>query len=329
MKLPRRQFLYLAASAAALPVASRMARAQSYPSRPITMIVPYPAGGPTDTIARLLGERMRGSLGQPVIIENVAGAGGNIGVGRVARAAGDGYTVGIGHWGSHVVNGAIYALPYDLLTDLEPVALISDGPQLIVAAKSVPAKDIKQLIAWLKANPGKAMVGTTGVGGASHLAGILFQNTTGTNIQIVPYRGAAPRMQDMLSGQIHLAFDQAANSLPQVRGGNLQAYAVTSKTRLAVAPDIPTVDEAGLPGFYISVWHGLWSSKGTPKEVVRRLNAAAVDALADPTVRERLTELGQALPAPEQQTPEALRTYHKAEIDKWWPIIRAAGIKVD
>ena len=329
MKLPRRQFLHVAASAAALPVVSQIARAQTYPSRPITMIVPYPAGGPTDTIARLLGERMRASLGQPVVIENVAGAGGNIGVGRVARAAGDGYTLGIGHWGSHVVNGAIYTLPYDLLTDLEPVALISDGPQLIVAARSVPAKNIQELIAWLKANPGKAMLGTTGVGGASHLAGILFQNATGTNIQIVPYRGAAPRMQDMLSGQIHLAFDQAASSLPQVRGGNLQAYAVTSKTRLAVAPDIPTVDEAGLPGFYISVWHVLWSSKGTPKDAVRKLNAAAVDALADRTVRQRLTELGQELPARAQQTPEALGAYQKAEIEKGWPIIKAANIKVE
>jgi tripartite-type tricarboxylate transporter receptor subunit TctC len=329
MNLPRRQFFHVAAGAAALPVVSQIARAQTYPSRPVTMIVPYPAGGPTDTIARLLGERMRASLGQPVVIENVAGAGGNIGVGRVARAAGDGYTLGIGHWGSHVVNGAIYTLPYDLLTDLEPVALISDGPQLIFAAKSVPAKNIQELIAWLKANPGKAMVGTTGVGGASHLAGILFQNSTGTNIQIVPYRGAAPRMQDMLSGQIHLAFDQAASSLPQVQGGNLQAYAVTSKTRLTVAPDIPTVDEAGLPGFYISVWHGLWASKGTPKDAVRRLNAAAVEALADPTVRQRLTELGQELPARAQQTPEALAAYQKAEIEKWWPIIKAANIKVE
>jgi tripartite-type tricarboxylate transporter receptor subunit TctC len=329
VNFPRRQFLHLAAGAAALPAMSRMAQGQTYPSRPITMIVPYPAGGPTDTIARLLGERMRATLGQPVIVENIAGAGGTIGVGRVARAAGDGYTIGIGHWGSHVVNGAIYALPFDLLTDLEPVALISDGPQLVVASKSVPAKNLQELIAWLKASPGQAMVGTTGVGGAAHLASIIFQNTTGTNFQIVPYRGAAPRMQDMLSGQIHLAFDQAASSLPQVRGGNLRAFAVTSKTRLTVAPDIPTVDQAGLPGFYTSVWHGLWSSKNTPKDIVQRLNAAVVEALADSTVRQRLMDLGQELPTREQQTPEALGAYQKSEIDKWWPIIKAAGIKVE
>jgi tripartite-type tricarboxylate transporter receptor subunit TctC len=312
-----------------LAAASQIASAQPYPARPITIIVPYPAGGPTDTIARLIAERMRVSLGQPVVIENVSGGGGTIAVTRVARAPGDGYTLSIGHWGSHVINGAVYTLPFDLLTDLEPVALIADGPQLIVAAKSVPANDIKELTAWLKANPGKGMVGTTGVGGASHLAAILFAKNTDTAIQIVPYRGSAPRMQDLLSGTIHLAFDQASSALAQVQGGNLRGYAVTSKQRLAVAPDIPTVDEAGLPGFYMSVWHGIWASKGTPKDVIAKLNAAVVDALADPTVRTRLTELAQELPAREQLTPEALGAYQKAEIEKWWPIVKAAGIKVD
>jgi tripartite-type tricarboxylate transporter receptor subunit TctC len=326
---PRRTVLRLSAAALATSALPRRARAQAYPNRPITIIVPYPPGGPTDTIARLVAERMRASLGQPVVIENVSGGGGTIAVTRVARSPGDGYTLSIGHWGSHVINGAVYSLPVDLLTDLEPVALIADGPQLAVAAKSVPAANIVELTAWLKANPGKGMVGTTGVGGASHLAAILFAKTTGTEIQIVPYRGSAPRMQDLLAGTIHLAFDQASSALAQVQAGKLHGYAVTSRQRLAVAPEIPTVDEAGLPGFYMSVWHGIWASKGTPKDVIARLNAAVVEALADPLVRQRLTELAQELPSRERQTPEALAAYQKAEIEKWWPIVKAAGIKVE
>jgi tripartite-type tricarboxylate transporter receptor subunit TctC len=329
MTLPRRQILQLAAGALAAPAFARLAQAQTYPNRPITLVVPYPPGGPTDTIARLLAERMRAPLGQPVVIENTSGAGGTIAVTRVARAPGDGYTVGIGHWGSHVINGAVYSLPVDLLTDLVPIALISEGPQLLTAAKNVPAKNLNELVAWLKANPGKGLIGTTGVGGASHLAAVLFAKTTGTELQIVPYRGTAPRMQDMLAGTIHLAFDQVAGGLPLVQAGSLQCYAVTAKTRLAVAPNVPTVDEAGLPGFYMSVWHGLWAAKGTPADVVQKLNAATVEALGDAMVRQRLIDLGQELPARERLTPEALAAYQKAEIEKWWPIVKAAGIKVE
>ena len=264
-----------AAVLAATVVSIGTAAAQSYPSRPITMVVPFPAGGAADTLARTMAEHMRVSLGQPVIIENVAGAGGPIGVGRDARAPGDGYTLSIGHWGSHVVNGAVYTLNVDLLTDFVPIALISEGPQLLTAAKNVPAKNLAELVAWLKANPGKGLVGTTGVGGASHLAAILFAKTTGTDVQIVPYRGTAPRMQDMLAGTIHLAFDQVAGGLPHVQAGSLQCYAVTSRTRLAVAPNVPTVDEAGLPGFYMSVCTDV-ASKGTPRET-QKLNAAIVE----------------------------------------------------
>jgi tripartite-type tricarboxylate transporter receptor subunit TctC len=327
MKLLRRRFLHLVAGTAALPAMSRFARAQSYPTRPITMVVPYAAGGPTDTIARIMAERMRATLGQIIVIENTTGAGGTIGVGRVARAAADGYTIGIGHWGTHVVNGAIYDLPYHVFNDFEPVSLIATNPQLVVARRTVPATDLKELIAWLKANAATATQGTAGHGSASHVSGIYLQNMTGTKFQFVPYRGAGPAMQDLVAGQIDIMIDQAANSLPQVRAGTIKAYAVTDKTRLAAAPDIPTVDEAGVPGLHISIWHALWMPKGTPKDIITKLNGAVVDALADAGVRKRLADLGQDIPPREDQNPQKLAAYHKAEIEKWWPIIKAASIK--
>jgi tripartite-type tricarboxylate transporter receptor subunit TctC len=330
MKLPhRRQFLHLVARAAALPAVSRVAWAQNYPARPITMIVPFPAGGPTDTIARIVAEGMRVSLRQPIIIENVTGAGGTIGVGRVARAVPDGYTLSVGFLGTHVLNGAIYRLQYDVLKDFEPVALLASNPQLIVAKNALPAKSLNELIAWLQANPGKASQGTAGVGSPAHVSGAYFQKETGTRFQFIPYRGAAPAMQDLVAGQIDLMFDQAVNSLPHVRGGKIKAYAVTAKTRLVSAPEIPTVDEAGLRGFYISIWSGMWAPKGTPKDVVAKLNAAVVDALAHPTVRRQLADLGQEVPPRGQQTPEALGTFQRAEMEKWWPIIKTAGIKAE
>jgi len=310
-------------------VCTSSATAQAYPARAVTMVVPFSAGGPTDTIARIMAERMGKALGQTVVVENTTGAAGSIGVGRVARAAPDGYTLSIGHWSTHVVNGAVYQLSYDVLKDFEPVAMIASNPQLIVSKNAVPAKDLNELVAWVKANQDKVSVGTAGVGSASHVGGIYFQDIIGAKLLFVPYRGAAPAMQDLMAGQIDLMLDQAANSLSWVRGGKIRAYAVTAKTRLPAAPEIPTVDEAGLRGLYIAIWHAIWVPKGTPKDVVAKLNAAIVEALADPAVRQRLGDLGQEIPSRDQQTPEALAAYHKAEIEKWWPLIKAAGIKAE
>jgi tripartite-type tricarboxylate transporter receptor subunit TctC len=303
--------------------------AADYPTKPITMVVPFTAGGPTDALARALGERMRTTLGQPFIIENVTGAGGSIGVGRVARAAPDGYTVSIGHVGTHVANGALYPLTYDLLNDLDPVALLPSNPMLIVTKKDVPASDLAELIAWVKANPDRVATGTAGVGSGAHISGLFFQNLTEARLRFVPYRGTAPALQDLVAGQIDMIIDQASNSLPQVRSGNIKPFAVTSKARLASAPDIPSVDEAGLPGFHVEVWSGLWVPKGTPRDIVDKLNAAAVEALADPATRKRFEQLGLEVPPRERQTPEALGAHQKAEAEKWWPMLKAANVKAE
>jgi len=305
------------------------AGAQGFPSRPITMIVPFAAGGSGDTIARIVGERLRVALGQPVIIENVAGASGSIAGARVARTPGDGYTLIQGNWATHVLNGAIFTLQYDLLNDFQPISLLATESLIVVSRKTLPASDLRELIAWLRANPDKASAGTGGGGSVGHVAGVFFQKETGTRFTFVPYRGVGPAMQDLVAGQIDLMFDTAANSLPQVRAGNVKVYAVTSASRLPDAPDIPTAGEAGLPGFLFSNWRAIWAPKGTPAPIVERLNAAVHEVLADAAVRKRLAELGQEIVADAQQTPEALGAHHKAEIEKWWPIIKAAGIKAE
>jgi len=319
-----RATLVICCLAWALPAA-----AQAWPSKPLSLVVPFAAGGTTDTLARITAERMRRSLGQTVLVENVVGASGTLGVGRVARATPDGYQLILGHWGTHVLSGAVHTLNYDLQKDFEPVAMIATNPLILLARNSMPAANVKELIAWLKANSAKATYGTSGVGSASHVAGVYFQNLTGTKIEAINYKGGGPAMVDVAGGQIDLMFDQPASSLPLVKSGKVKAYVVTDKVRLAVAPDIPNADEAGLKGLYIAIWHGIWAPRGTPRDVIARLNGAVVETLADAAVRQRFADLGQEIPARERQTPEALSAYHKSEIDKWWPMIKAAGIKVE
>lgn len=324
MKLRRRQFLLLAAGTVAMP---HVAQAQAFPSRPITIVVPVPAGGALDTNARLVAEGMRVMLGQPVVIENVTGASGSVGTGRVARATPDGYTLIYGANVTHVLNAAVYNLNYDVVADFEPIALIGHTPWLIVGKKDLPASDLKGLIAWLKSNPDKGTCGTAGPGSPSHIAGVLFQNVTGTRFQFVPYRGVAPVMPDLIGGQIDIAILDPITTLPQIRAGRIKAFAMLAKNRTVTAPDIPTVDEAGAPGVYMLPWQAMFAPKGTPKDVIAKLNSAVVSALSDPAIRQKFGDQSYILSTREELTPEYLTKFQQADIAKWWPIIKAAGVK--
>ena len=321
----RRSILALLAITFAAP-----ALGQSFPSKPITMIVPFAAGGPTDITARIVGERMGKELGQQIIIDNVTGAAGTIAMGKLAHAAPDGYTIAIGHLGTNVVNGIIYKnLNYDLLGDLVAVARLPSNPLLVVTSNQVPAKDMKELVAYLKANADKVSGGTAGMGSASHIGFLAFQAGTGTSYQLVPYRGTGPAVQDLIANQIQIMIDQSSNSLPHVRAGKIRAYAVASKERSTAAPDIPTTAEAGFPGIEVTIWQGLWAPKGTPADIIAKLNAAAVATLKDPEVRRRLEDLGQDIPTPEQMQPAAFGAFQRAEFTKWKPIIEKANVKIE
>jgi len=328
MRLSRRRALQLAV-AAVFPGAARLARADDFPSRPVTLVVPFPPGGPTDTLARIISGPMNVALGQPIVIVNVAGASGSVAMGRVARAPPDGYTLIIGHWATHVVLGATMKLPFDVLNDFEPVAQIADTPIWLVARTTFPASNAAELIAWLKKNPNKALAGAVGVGNASDLNAAYFESRTGTKFQLVPYLGAAPLNEDLLAGRIDLFLGMAAATYPFVRSGQMKAYAVMAKSRWWGAPDVPTMEEAGVAGLYASFWHGLWAPKGTPAAIIDKLNSAVRVALADPSVKQKFAQQGQAVPPPDRQTPQALGDLQRAEIKKWWPIIKAAGIKAE
>src|SRR4030081_3460094 len=317
------------AAAMAMLAIAASARADNFPSHPITVIVPFSAGGPSDAMMRILAERMKLQLGETILIENVTGAGGALGVGRTVRSAPDGYTIGFGHLGTNVANGAIYKLGYDLVADLEPVVLLPSNPMIIVSKNAVPAKSLKDLLAWLKARPTPPTAGTAGAGSGSHIAGLYFESVSGIKLQYVPYRGTAPALTDLVAGQIDIIVDQLSNSIAQVRAGTIRAYAITADQRVASAPDIPTTDEAGLPGFHMTLWSGLWVPKDTPKDIVAKLNASAVDALNDPAVRKQLENLGLQMPPGEKLSPEALGDWQKAEIAKWWPMIKAANVRVE
>jgi tripartite-type tricarboxylate transporter receptor subunit TctC len=323
--------LLVSATVVAVSAWTAMAAAQNYyPAKPITVVVPFSAGGPTDTFARIMAEPMRRFLGQPVLIDNTTGAGGTIGTGKVVRSAPDGYMVSIGHWGTHVVNGAYYTkLPFNLYTDFEHAGMIATNPQMIISRNSVPATNLKELIGWVHANAGKVLMGTGGVGGASHMAAIYFQNLINTKFEYIAYRGGAPALQALLGSEVDLFVTQIGSGITLVRAGKLRAYAVTSPKRQAAAPELPTVDEAGLPGFHTAIWHAYWLPKGTPKGVITRFNAALVESLTDPNVQKRFADLGQEIPPRDQQTPQAHAAHHKAEIDKWWPIIKKSGLKAE
>jgi tripartite-type tricarboxylate transporter receptor subunit TctC len=317
-------------AAPAIIAAGRSAFAQAYPNKPITIVVPFAAGGPTDLMARIMGEGMGRQLGQTFVIDNTTGAAGTIAVGKVARAPADGYMLSIGHVGTHVANGTIYKnLNYSLLDDLAPIVRLPQNPMLVVASMPFPPKTLKEVVEYLKANPDKVSGGTAGMGSGSHLGSLAFNAATGAKYQLVPYRGTGPAIQDLIGNQIQIMVDQTSNSLPQVQGGKVKAYAITAKERSKAAPDIPTAAEAGFPGMEVSIWHGLWAPKGTPADIVARLNAAAVATLNDPAVRKRMEELGQDIPTAEQMTPANFTAFHREEFAKWKTILDAAGVKVE